>query len=108
MVESIERVMTLHPGRFYLTHYGPVAADQAAVTELIRMIRAHEHLGRLYGDDPKRFRTEIGRLIESAYQEYGGELQLPSGVALQDFLREDIELNAQGIEIWLARQQRSR
>lgn len=105
MISSIERVMSLSPRTFFLTHYGPVAADPRAVAELMHMVREHKRLGLEYAGNPEQLRAEIGRLIEKAY---AGYLQgAPSSLDLKPFLRDDIELNAQGLEVWVARQQKT-
>jgi hypothetical protein len=93
--------MNLAPRRFYLTHYGPVAADPESVAALVAMVRGHKRLGEEYGDSPERLRKEIFRLIEKAY---AGYLQgQASRVDLEEFLRNDVELNAQGVALWAAR-----
>ena len=102
MVASIERVMNLSPRRFYLTHYGAVAAVPESVAALMEMVRGHKRLGEQYGGQPERLREEIFRLIEKAYSGYlqGKEPSLD----LKAFLQNDVELNARGVELWVARQ----
>lgn len=103
MIASIERVMSLAPSRFYLTHYGPVAAVPESVAALMEMVRGHKRLGEEYGDNPVRLRQELALLIEKAYADYlRGQ---PPQVDIAPLLRNDVELNAQGIELWAARRQ---
>lgn len=104
MVASIDKVMRLSPRRFYLTHYGPVAADSGSVANMVEMVREHKRLGEQFGDQPQRLRAEVARLFENAY---AGYLQgRASSLDLKVFLQDDIELNARGIELWAARQMR--
>jgi glyoxylase-like metal-dependent hydrolase (beta-lactamase superfamily II) len=104
MVESIERVMSLQPKRLYLTHFGPVDVDAGAVNSLTRLVREHKELGVKYGNDFSRLRGAIGELITQAYTEYLGSVAVE--IDLIDFLKDDIELNCQGIAVWISKQKK--
>jgi glyoxylase-like metal-dependent hydrolase (beta-lactamase superfamily II) len=105
--QSIKRLMSLQPVTFYLTHFGPVQADQRSVVRLIELIRRHADLGRPpLRPEPASLTTPIHDLFLDSYlsycQEYGGN---PIDTArFDDLLAGDIELNAQGVAIWSARQ----
>jgi glyoxylase-like metal-dependent hydrolase (beta-lactamase superfamily II) len=106
---SIKRLMTLRPATFYLTHFGPVAADQRSVARLVELIRRHASLGRQsQHSDPEQLKTPLRDLLMNAYldycREYDGKPVAPE--TFDQLLAGDIELNAQGVAIWNARQQR--
>lgn len=107
---SITRLMSLRPATFYLTHFGPVVADQRAVARLVELIRQHAHLGRQsQQSDPEQLKTPLRDLLMTAYLDYCREYDGKPVTAdtFDQLLTGDIELNAQGVAIWNARQRES-
>lgn len=102
MVDSIERVMKLEPETLYLTHFGPVPADTRSVAALKTLVMEHVVLARETGGELSRLMDGIAEQFDSAYRDYlDGQDQ---EVDLASFLRDDVELNAQGLKVWLQRQ----
>ena len=99
---SINRMLTRHPQRMYLTHYGmltgPIASLAASLharidelVELGRRVATAEHRHDL-------LRTEIAELVWSGLERHG--VRVARAAALEVWTP-DIELNAQGLGVWL-------
>ncbi len=103
---SVDRIMGCEPEQLYLTHYSRVRnldrlAQQmhAGIDAYVAMAEQHEH------DDDRQealrnslFEYYVEQLDEHGYQ--GGR----DGVA--QVMSIDVELNAQGLEVWLERRKR--
>jgi len=100
---SVDRIMGCDPEQLYLTHYSRVRdldrlADEmhASIDAYVAIAEQHEH----DDDRPQELRAALleyyaGRLDEHGYD--GGREKL------REVLEIDIELNAQGLEVWLER-----
>ena len=101
---SVDRILSYEPERLYLTHYSQVgnldrlAADMhAGIDAYVAMARAAA--GRADRADWLRramFDYFVGRLAEHGFA--------ADHDALRSLLDLDVELNAQGLEVWLDRQ----
>lgn len=98
---SVRRLLALEPERMYLTHYGPVgdvprlgALLLAQIDELVAIARdAPPGEGR-----HARLKEALAACYLRRLREHGATL---SDTALLDLLAPDIELNAQGLGVWL-------
>lgn len=102
--QSLDRLMTRNPQVMYLTHYGATreVAEQAAMVraQLDAMVR----LGRSATGQPDRharLRAGLAALYRAEYRRHGGVLDDERVDAL---LEGDLELNAQGLGVWLDKQ----
>lgn len=98
---SIRRILALQPERVYLTHYGPVADVQRLGGSLLSQIDAMVGLARGVPDDGDRqaaLKAGLADLYLRGLREHGCLLR---DAAILDLLALDIELNAQGLGIWL-------
>ena len=102
---AVDRIMACEPEQLFLTHYSRVGnvarlAGQmhAGIDAYVAMARQHEH-----EDD------RCAALRESLRDYYAEQLEEHGYVGDREMMREvlgiDIELNAQGLEVWLKRQQ---
>lgn len=102
---AVDRIMACEPEQLFLTHYSRVGnvvrlASQmhAGIDAYVKMARQHEH-----EDD------RCAALRESLRDYYAEQLEEHGYVGDREMMREvlgiDIELNAQGLEVWLKRQQ---
>lgn len=105
---SLDRLMALGPRAMYLTHFGRVDAPERLVAGLHRDINALAALAR-----PEEGRADAGRVgrLRAALTEYLVGAALAHGVplspdAIAGLLEVDLELNAQGLDIWLKRRER--
>lgn len=103
MRASVRRLMADDPAAVYLTHYGRVDEVQRLGEDLLAQVDAMVALARECGGDPEGH----SRLVEALTGLYVGRAQR-HGVAdaarrVPELLALDIELNAQGLEVWLER-----
>lgn len=99
---SIGRLLASRPEVAYLTHYGPVRSVAAHAAMVLRQVESMTHLASgLAGvhDGPLRLRQG---LVELYLRELAaaGNNAAPSRAA--ELLRDDVELNAQGLEQWIS------
>jgi glyoxylase-like metal-dependent hydrolase (beta-lactamase superfamily II) len=100
---SIDRLMSYRPVAMYLTHYSQVLDLERLAAELKRRIDEVSQLARSLADAPDRatrLRSEMFTLMSAWLDEHG----YPGGAAERHRLIDaDIDLNAQGLEVWLDR-----
>jgi glyoxylase-like metal-dependent hydrolase (beta-lactamase superfamily II) len=100
---SIERLVALKPDAMYLTHYGRVEQVEKLAADLHVQIDAMVGLARAAHGAPDRHAV----LVESLTDFYTARAKEHGWHRGRDALREllgmDIELNAQGLEVWLDR-----
>jgi len=99
--ETLNQIERLNPGAAYLTHYAQVKDVPRLLQDMHRLIDAFVALAKDAGvgvGRHQRIKTGLSDLYlqEAATQGWG--LQ---GRTLLDFLEMDIELNAQGLGVWL-------
>ena len=102
---SVQRLADLHPENLLLTHYGRIGDAQKHAAVLTELIDAMVERALALADAPDRHAALVAAL---------DELYVPRAVAhsglTPDTVREviglDIELNAQGLGVWLDRQRR--
>ncbi len=102
--ESIERLLAREPEVMYLTHFGATREVVAHAEMLRRQLDAMVSLAQAQTHAPAR----SARLREGLRQLYLDELAQGGctrpAAECAAFLEGDIELNAQGLEVWLDRQ----
>ncbi|MDH5823046.1 MBL fold metallo-hydrolase [Luteimonas sp. RD2P54] len=103
MRASVRRMLGEAPEAVFVTHYGRVADVQRLGADLIAQVEAMVDAARALADDPHRHQ----RLVEALQRLYVERAQR-HGVAdarqrVPELLGMDIELNAQGLEVWLDR-----
>ncbi|MGY0560372.1 MBL fold metallo-hydrolase [Luteimonas sp. A277] len=104
---SIRRILAEAPQAVYVTHYGRVARAQQLGTSLIAQVDAMVDLARGLEDSPERnvrLRRALSRLYVERAQRQGidrAEQLVPELLAM------DIELNAQGLGVWLDRSRKT-
>jgi glyoxylase-like metal-dependent hydrolase (beta-lactamase superfamily II) len=100
---SIERLLALQPDAMYLTHYGRVEDVERLAADLHVQIDAMVDLARAAHGKPDRHAV----LMESLTDLYAARAAAHDWRHGRDTLRQllgmDIELNAQGLEVWLDR-----
>lgn len=100
---SIERLLALQPDAMYLTHYGRVEDVERLAADLHVQIDAMVDLARAAHGKPDRHAV----LMESLTDLYAARAEAHGWGLGHDAMRQllgmDIELNAQGLEVWLDR-----
>jgi hypothetical protein len=101
---TIDRLLEYRPRRIVQTHFGPVtdlerlARDlHAEIDALVAMARRHATAG----DRARRIREDMFGHFSRRLDEHGYAGDLALRHALID---EDVNLNTQGLEVWLGRQ----
>lgn len=103
MHATIHRLMSYKPQAMYLTHFGRVNALERLAADLHECVNAFVALARKHAEGADR-----GARIRHAMFEYlGGRLEqhgFEGGTArMHELLDMDVELNSQGLEVWLDR-----
>lgn len=102
--DSINRLLTLKPEAMYLTHYGRVEDVEHLASKLHELIDAMVAVARRCDGSPDRHTrlvTELTELYATRTAEHGW---LGRRDELLHWLGMDIELNAQGLGVWLDRE----
>ena len=100
---SVQRLVSFAPEWLYLTHYGRVGDAPRLATRMLTLLDAMVLIGRRVRGAADRhavLKHELTQLYAASLAEHGVE---PTAQVL-DLLSMDIELNAQGIAVWLDRQ----
>lgn len=98
---SVQRLLQEQPRCMYLTHYGAVHEPEKLAVQFLRQVDAMADVARELAHAPERHE----RLKQAFADIYLRELQamgcaLPEP-RLRDILATDLELNAQGLEVWV-------
>ncbi len=103
---SIGRLLARAPEAVYLTHYGRLGQVQTLGGQLLQMLDEVVALGHALRDDPQRheaLRHGLRALYLRSPRQHGSTL---TDDAIAEVLAVDIELNAQGMSVWLERERR--
>lgn len=100
---SVQRLLAFEPACMYLTHFGPVRQVQRLGAQFLEQLDLMVQLGRSVRSQADRHAAlKQGLLrIYCAFAARNGCRQTPAEV--EELLALDIELNAQGMGIWLDR-----
>ena len=101
---SIDRLLALHPTAMYPTHFGRVEDVERLAADLHTQIDAMVALAREADGTPDRH-ARLTATLTTLYADRADAHGWRGGrTALTDLLHTDIELNAQGLEVWLDQQ----
>jgi glyoxylase-like metal-dependent hydrolase (beta-lactamase superfamily II) len=103
---SIERMMGFKPQQMFLTHYSRVTGLERLARDLHEQIDAMVSIARAHATDADRharIMEDLAQLYISRVRAHGCTL---SDAGIREVLVMDIELNAQGLEVWLDRPSR--
>ena len=108
MRASIKRICALNPQFVYLTHYGPVRPDAANVQQLLQSLDAFVAIAKGELGKPEgrveRMKQAIADWLLQRARALNPEV---SAETARRWLATDADLNAQGLDVWLARQEKS-
>ncbi|HSC09897.1 MAG TPA: MBL fold metallo-hydrolase [Rhodanobacteraceae bacterium] len=103
---SIERMLGFKPQQMFLTHYSRVTDVERLARDLHEQIDAMVAIARKHAGDADRH----ARIMEDLAQLYMARVRahgcMLDEATIRDVLVMDIELNAQGLEVWLDRPSR--
>ncbi len=103
---SVQRLLALQPACMYLTHYGRVEGVPALGGLLLSVLDRMVAVGRRCADAPQRharLKAELTALFAACLGEHG----VATTPASLELLAIDLELDAQGLGVWLDREARS-
>lgn len=102
MHDSIDRLLALQPEAIYVTHYGQVRDVPRLGADLHRLIDAHVdaalHHRSAGAERHARIKAELVEILLGEAQRHGWRMA-PDG--LLRLMALDVELNAQGLGVWL-------
>lgn len=98
---SIDRLLALKPDAMYLTHYGRVDDVARLAADLHPQIDAMVALARAADSQPDRHETLMASLTDLYAERALAHGWTRGRDALREVIGMDIELNAQGLEVWL-------
>ena len=102
LVTSIERLMSYDPEVAYLTHFGALRIEPGHALGLVQQIGDYRDIAEHHVDDSDRV-----AVLERALMDYTlarlEALGADEPAAFEPDLKMDIGLNAQGLDVWLAR-----
>jgi glyoxylase-like metal-dependent hydrolase (beta-lactamase superfamily II) len=104
LCNSVDRLMAYKPEAIYLTHYSEVRDLGRLAGEMKDRVRAFADLGRRHARAPDRgrkLRSVMYAMLSGWLDEHGFP---PDEKQRHWLLDDDVELNCQGIEVWLERQ----
>ncbi len=101
--KSVDRIMACEPEHLFLTHYSRVGDLQRLATEMHDGINAYVAVARQHENDDDRPAALRKSLFEYCVERledhgYSGDREM-----IQSIMSIDVELNAQGLEVWLER-----
>jgi glyoxylase-like metal-dependent hydrolase (beta-lactamase superfamily II) len=100
---SVDRLMSYAPEKIYLTHYAEVRDLARLAAEMKDRVQAFADLGRRFRAAPERA-MKLRNLMYAMLSRWLDEHGFPADEAERHrLLDDDIELNCQGIEVWLER-----
>jgi glyoxylase-like metal-dependent hydrolase (beta-lactamase superfamily II) len=97
---SIARLVAFDPECVYVTHYGRVTDVRRMARQLLKMLDAFVAVGQAQRNAPDRhasLKRELSALFAASLREHGVD---PTAATLE-LLAGDIELDAQGLGLWL-------
>ncbi len=103
--QTLDRYLSFDPQRMYLTHYGCVENVVQLAAELRQGLRDYQRLARGLGggaaDGDARHRALKAALLEHSLEALREKHAPASEAFARDWLAMDMDLNAQGLEVWL-------
>ena len=103
--ETLDRMLGYSPQAMYLTHYGRVGDVERLADQLRASLNEYQHIAReLDGAPHDDLVQALMRLALRDLAAHGCAMREPEIRAL---LNMDLDLNAQGLEVWLARQRKA-
>jgi glyoxylase-like metal-dependent hydrolase (beta-lactamase superfamily II) len=103
MHATIHRLMSYKPQAMYLTHFGRVTELERLAADLHECVNAFVALARKHEDDPDRgvrMRRGMFEYLTERLEQHGFEAD---NARLHELLDTDVDLNTQGLEVWLDR-----
>ncbi|MEY3123444.1 MAG: hypothetical protein RI993_2269 [Pseudomonadota bacterium] len=98
---SVDRLMALQPRQAFLTHFGRIRHLEHHAVQMHELIDAFVEIARKASTHPERHTSMVEALNALLLQKLTVHGCTLSTAAITSLLKTDIELNAQGLAIWL-------
>lgn len=105
-LETLQKMMARKPRYVFLTHYGRLGDVPKLAEDLRRGLAAYIDIGRRYAQSPHRHRVLKAALMEHSLHELARTDCPVSELGIRHVLEFDMELNTQGLEVWLQKDAR--
>ncbi|MBM3388962.1 MAG: MBL fold metallo-hydrolase [Betaproteobacteria bacterium] len=107
--QSIARLIESDPQCMYLTHYSRVEQPRVHARRLLRLIDEMVAIGQQHAQEPvgqrhQSYKAALRECLLQDLQQHGVDEALIRGGIADDWLSLDVELNAQGLAIWIDKQ----
>jgi glyoxylase-like metal-dependent hydrolase (beta-lactamase superfamily II) len=103
LLDSIRLLMSYQPQRCYLTHFGEFTQLQAGAEQLRRQIEAYPDIALGCAGSEQRVAAIEGKLWQYTQQQLALAGVPGAPGSYQHLLALDMDLNAQGLDVWLSR-----
>lgn len=100
---TLDRLLDKSPAHVYLTHYGRVDAVPELARDLRKGLVAYQRIARMHADAPDRHARLYGNLMDFHLDQLRARGNPVSEARAREWLDIDVEINAQGLEVWLDR-----
>ncbi|ABK44175.1 beta-lactamase domain protein [Magnetococcus marinus MC-1] len=102
--KTVDRLAGLHPQQLYLTHFGMIPFERRLVEDMHRQLQHIELFTRAAPEDKTQRAHYLRQACIEMYRSELMNIGHPSTQAAQlveQWLMMDMEINAQGLEVWL-------
>lgn len=106
-LQTLDRFLAADPAWMYLTHYGRVGNVPQLTADLRGDLAMYQSIALHLADVPDRHARIVEALTLHALEELAAMAAPVSDDTARDWLAFDLELNAQGLGVWLDKQQRT-
>jgi len=103
MLASVDRLMAYSPVAMYLTHYGEVRDLKRLAAELKHRVSEFVRVARLLADVPGRTAAMQAEMFQMMSTWLDGHGYTGDAAERHRLLDDDVDLNVQGLEVWLDR-----
>ena len=104
--QSINRLLEKDPQRMYLTHFGMVENVQQLANKLSKDITTYTNIALSQQTQKPRIEKLIEKLNQHTLNELRELGSQQEEALIIELLKTDITLNAQGLDVWLTRQEK--
>ena len=105
MIASMDRILALHPGRLFPTHFGEVRNPSQIAEDLKRQIGEYVRVAEESRGDIDRIRGGLTKVFE---EEARAQSWPQPWHNVREFFAREIEMNAQGLKVWYVNKSKKR
>jgi glyoxylase-like metal-dependent hydrolase (beta-lactamase superfamily II) len=101
---TLARILAREPRRVYLTHYSRIGAIRERADDLREGLAAYQRIARTHADAPDRHTRLYAELMDFHLRQLRERGNPIAEARARELLDMDLEINAQGLEVWLERE----